>query len=301
MNTLLRNGIGMGEHSYLSLIKKVLTLGEKRTGRNGGTLSLFGEHLRFDLTRDDTPILPLLTTKSVPLRLVLEELRWFVSGKTDNKYLMDRNVKIWDSNTKAGPLWNDNPAEDLGPIYGFQWRHFGAKYNGCKSETNTYESNGGVDQIEYVFQELKNHPESRRAIMSAWNPVDIPKMTLPPCHIMSQFWVGQNGLSCHLYQRSADIGLGVPFNIASYSLLTHAFAKSLDLRPNQLVMSFGDSHIYQCHTEGLEEQIKREPYEFPVINIPNGNHPIEILLNEKDPITVSEYKHHPIIRLPMIA
>ena len=293
------NRVIVGERGYLSLLKRVIETGEKRIGRNGNTYSLFGEQLRFDLTNNT---LPLLTTKHVPLRLVLEELRWFVSGRTDNKWLMDRNVKIWDSNAKEGTLWSDDTSEDLGPIYGFQWRHFGAKYEGYKNEERMYDGeNKGVDQIDYVFQELKRNPTSRRAIMSAWNPKDLSQMTLPPCHILSQYWVGERGLSCHLYQRSADIGLGVPFNIASYSLLTHAFAKALNIEADSLVMSFGDSHIYECHKEGLLEQIQREPYDFPKITLPDGDNPIDILLNEENPIKVSDYKHHSRIRLPMIA
>lgn len=293
----VRKVLNQGENQYLSLVKKILETGEQRSGRNGNTYSLFGEQLRFDLSKST---LPLLTTKHVPLRLVLEELRWFVSGKTDNKWLMDRNVKIWDSNAKAGPLWSDHTHEDLGPIYGFQWRHFGARYEGFKNEHRTYE-NEGADQIEYILTELRNNPGSRRAIMSAWNPKDLPQMTLPPCHILSQYWIGEKGLSCHLYQRSADIGLGVPFNIASYSLLTHAFAKALNIEANMLVMSFGDCHIYESHKDGLTDQITRKPYAFPKIQLPNGDHPIDILMNEETPITISDYEHHPRIRLPMIA
>jgi thymidylate synthase len=291
-----------GERGYLSLIKKVINTGERRLGRNGYTRSLFGEQLRFSLTNSNTntPILPLLTTKYVPLRLVLDELRWFVQGRTDNQWLMERNVKIWDANAKNGTLWSNSETEDLGPIYGFQWRHFGADYQGHKNDDRKYEEQG-VDQVEFVFQELKHHPESRRAIMSAWNPKDLPKMTLPPCHILSQYWIGKNGLSCHLYQRSADIGLGVPFNIASYSILTHAIANSLGIRANELVMSFGDCHIYEEHLEGLSDQIKREPYEPPTIYVPKGDHPLEILMNEKDPIRVNEYVHCGRVRLAMIA
>ena len=294
----LVNRIKTGEHGYISLIRRVVETGEKRKGRNGNTYSLFGEQLKFDLTDSK---FPLLTTKHVPLRLVLDELRWFISGKSDNKWLMDRNVKIWDSNAKAGPLWSDDTSEDLGPIYGFQWRHFGANYKGYKNDGDRDYKEEGIDQIDYVFQELKNNPGSRRAIMSAWNPKDLSQMTLPPCHVLSQYWIGEGGLSCHLYQRSADIGLGGPFNIASYSLLTHAFAKALGIQANGLVMSFGDSHIYECHREGLIEQIKREPLEFPKITLPDGDNPIDILLNEDTPIKISGYNHYPRIRLPMIS
>lgn len=291
----------IGERGYLKLIEKVISHGEIRTGRNGITRSLFGEQLRFQLQKDSVPILPLLTTKFVPYRLVLEELRWFIQGKTDNKWLMDRSVKIWDANAKAGPLWNDCPEEDLGPIYGFQWRHFGAKYDGHKTDDKTYE-NEGADQIAWILKELTENPGSRRAILSAWNPCALPEMTLPPCHVLSQYWIGKNGLSCHLYQRSADIGLGVPFNIASYSLLTHAFAKALGIPANELVMSFGDCHIYEDHIDGLREQVEREPKDFPTINIPDiHKNPIDILSDKDHPITISDYEHCGVIRLAMIA
>lgn len=288
----------IGEKGYLNLVRKIITQGEIRAGRNGNTLSLFGEQLRMPLINDNqTPILPLLTTKYVPLKLVLEELRWFISGRTDNQWLRERNVKIWDANAEAGPLWSSSPKEDLGPIYGFQWRHFGASYEGHVDKGREY-NHMGVDQIEYIFNELKHMPESRRAVMSAWNPVDIPQMTLPPCHVLSQFWIGKNGLSCHLYQRSADMGLGVPFNIASYSLLTHAFAKALNVKPSMLVMSYGDCHIYESHIAGLQEQIEREPMEFPEVIVPEHPHPIDIVM---DSMNVREYKHHGRIRLPMVA
>lgn len=283
----------LGEAGYLALIKKVIREGETRVGRNGNTISLFGEQLRFSL-RDRE--FPLLTSKFVPFRLVHEELKWFINGKTDNKSLLDQNVKIWDANAKAGPLWQGGEDEDLGPIYGYQWRHFGGKYSGCKEESNP----PGVDQISWIVNELRERPGSRRAILSAWNPVDIPNMTLPPCHVLSQYWIGKNGLSCHLYQRSADIGLGVPFNIASYALLTYAFAKALNVPTNELVMSFGDSHIYEEHASALEKLTDVTPNLFPTISIESdSNDPVEIVTNGK--IQIEGYKHNGRLRLPMIA
>jgi len=289
------------EVGYLRLLKDILTHGEIRKGRNGATRSLFGTQLRIPLSVNKVPILPLLTTKYVPFRLVHEELKWFVQGRTDNKYLLDNKVRIWDTNAKAGPLWKEGEEEDLGPIYGFQWRHFGADYKGCITPENTYEKEG-VDQISWVVDELRRNPGSRRAIINAWNPVDIPKMTLPPCHVLSQYWIGEKGLSCHMYQRSADIGLGVPFNIASYALLTHAIAKSLGINANELVMSFGDTHIYESHIYGITTQMFRKPGKFPTLIMDSkSTNPIDILCDEENPCKVEGYVHQGVVRLPMIA
>lgn len=295
----------MEEQGYLELIDKVIQKGYERTGRNGKTLSLYGEHLRFSL-RENT--LPLLTTKRVPWKTVFRELKWFLLGRTDNKWLRDNKVGIWNGNAEAGPLWKDDTrgVEDLGPIYGFQWRHFGASYVGSKDTEHDHAHNyHGVDQVKNVIELLKRDPGTRRAIISAWNPTAIPEMTLPPCHILSQYWVSSEGLHCHLYQRSADIGLGVPFNIASYSMLTHIIAKCVGLDAVELVMSFGDSHIYEEHIDGLKEQIKREPYIFPKINI---TLPDELSWDSIMPwdvmeswLDVIDYTHYDTIQLPMIA
>lgn len=299
-----------GELEYLRLIHRILAKGYWRTGRNGKTISLFGEHLRFNLRGGR---FPLLTTKRVPWRTMFRELKWFLLGRTDNKWLRDKGVGIWNGNAEAGPLWGGDSrgVEDLGPIYGFQWRHFGAKYVGCKMEdvdhTGIYPSNVGVDQVKQVVELLRRDPGTRRAIISAWNPAALPEMTLPPCHILSQYWVSSEGLHCHMYQRSADVGLGVPFNIASYSLLTHIIAHCVGLPAVELVMSFGDTHIYEEHVAGLTEQITREP--FPVCHLrivppPETSRewsdiwPWEV---EEDWIRVDEYVHSPTIKLPMIA
>jgi len=303
-----------GELEYLRLIHRILTSGYRRVGRNGTTISLFGEHLRFNLRGGR---FPLLTTKRVPWRTMFRELKWFLLGRTDNKWLRDRGVGIWNGNAEAGPLWGwgsgerEKEIEDLGPIYGFQWRHFGAEYMGAKAEDTDYPANYpfgvGVDQVKQVVELLRSDPGTRRAIISAWNPKAIPHMTLPPCHILSQYWVSPEGLHCHMYQRSADVGLGVPFNIASYSLLTHIIAHCVGLPAVELVMSFGDTHIYEEHVEGLKEQITREPFPVPHLRVvlPEGwgrewdeTWPWEV---EEDWIRVDEYVHSPTIKLPMIA
>jgi len=303
------------EAGYLGLVREVLADGEEREGRNGTTLSVFGRQLRFDLTRRDTSgnitdlVLPLLTSKRVPFRLVMEELKWFVSGRTDNKHLSDRKVRIWQGNADAGPLWPDSDPTigDLGPIYGFQWRHFGASYVGCKevdpsNGTSQYDGQG-VNQVQWVVDELKRNPGTRRAVMSAWNPADLPKMTLPPCHILAQFWIGKKGLSCHMYQRSADIGLGVPFNIASYSALTHVIAKSVGVPPNELVMSFGDCHVYEGHVDALRGQCEREPRSFPTIEFTSDldGYSVDDLMEIDGGFRIIGYNPHPTVRMAMVA
>lgn len=312
------------EDGYLNLVKKIISHGELREGRNGKTKSLFGPQLRFDLVSEDGDcVLPLLTTKRVPYRLVLEELKWFSQGKTDNKTLLEKNVRIWKPNADAGPLWkgSDPSMGDLGPIYGFQWRHFGAEYKGFKTydvdeefgnprSSYPYKSsqydNKGVDQLRNIVKELRENPGSRRAVMSAWNPVDLPKMTLPPCHVLSQYWIGKEGLYCHLYQRSADIGLGVPFNIASYATLAHMIAKCLKIPARELVMSFGDCHIYEDHIDALTEQCKREPRSFPKMifrdDIPSEELWPDTLLCEYDDLfEIIGYEPHKKIKMDMIA
>lgn len=312
------------EPGYLSLVSEVLADGEEREGRNGTTLSVFGRQLRFDLVNRDasgTPtqlVMPLLTTKRVPYRLVVEELKWFASGRTDNKYLADRKVRIWQANADAGPLWtgSDPAVGDLGPIYGFQWKHFGATYEGCKEfgeerynpdtedvyRESQYDGKG-VDQLAWIVNELKTNPGTRRAVMSAWNPVDIPKMALPPCHIMAQFWIGKRGLSCHMYQRSADLGLGVPFNIASYATLTHVIAKAVGVPPNELVMSFGDCHIYEGHVDALREQCTRDVRPFPTIDFMRGleDYSVDELMDMGGGFRVIGYDPHPTVRMAMVA
>jgi len=243
--------------------------------------------LRFTLSRpsaDDPtqfkPVLPLLTTKRVFLRAVIAELLWFIAGSTSSKPLSDQGVKIWDGNGSRQYLdsvgLHDREEGDLGPIYGFQWRHFGAQYVDSKTDY----SGQGVDQLLDVIDKLKNKPYDRRIILSAWNPADLKKMALPPCHMFAQFYVSfsrsnptrpdgstQGSLHCSLYQRSCDMGLGVPFNIASYALLTHMLAHVCDLVPGSLTHMMGDAHVYLDHVEALKTQLEREPRDFPMLEI----------------------------------
>ncbi|KAK5111703.1 thymidylate synthase [Meristemomyces frigidus] len=271
------------EYQYLNLIKEILENGEHRPDRTGtGTRSIpFPPQHKYTLSKPDgTLILPLLTTKRVFLRAVVAELLWFVSGDTSAKTLQDQNIKIWDGNASRAYLdsvgLNAREEGDLGPVYGFQWRHFGAEYVDCHAD---YESKG-VDQLAEVLSKLRESPYDRRIIMSAWNPADLAKMALPPCHMFAQFYVsfpasspvredGSKRGTLHglLYQRSCDMGLGVPFNIASYALLTHMLARCADLVPGTLTHTMGDAHVYVDHVEALEVQVTREPKEFPTLEI----------------------------------
>jgi thymidylate synthase len=225
--------------------------------------------LRFNLSSPDgsTLILPLLTTKRVFLRGVLAELLWFITADTSSLTLAKQGVKIWDGNGSRAFLdsvgLSHREEGDLGPVYGFQWRHFGAKYVDAKSDY----TDKGVDQLRQVIDKIKNKPYDRRIILSAWNPADIPQMALPPCHMFAQFYVSKQGLDCTLYQRSADMGLGVPFNIASYALLTHMIAFACGIRPNRFNHVLGDAHVYVDHIEPLHIQLERQPTEFPTLKI----------------------------------
>lgn len=228
--------------------------GKKRSDRTGvGTVSIFGAQMRFSLRNN---IFPLLTTKRVFWRAVAEELLWFIKGSTNAKELQDKNIHIWDGNSTREFLdkmgFADREEGDLGPVYGFQWRHFGAEYKTCHDDY----TGKGIDQLNEVIERIKKNPNDRRIIMSAWNVVDIPKMALPPCHCFVQFYVADGELSCQLYQRSADMGLGVPFNIASYALLTYMIAHVTGLKPGDFVHTIGDAHVYLNHIEPLKFQVK---------------------------------------------
>lgn len=225
----------IGEKAYLELVHNIIQNGKTRDDRTGvGTRAIFGTQLRFSL-KDQ---FPLLTTKRVFWRAVVEELLWFIKGSTNAKELSSKNVHIWDANASREFLdsvgLRDNEEGDLGPVYGFQWRHFGAEYKGTHADYK----NEGIDQLANVIETIRNKPHDRRIIMCAWNPIDIPKMALPPCHCLVQFFVSGDELSCLLYQRSADMGLGVPFNIASYSLLTYMIAHVTGLKVNYLFNNF---------------------------------------------------------------
>ncbi|KAJ1889933.1 Thymidylate synthase [Kickxella alabastrina] len=255
------------ETQYLSLIRDILETGETRNDRTGtGTIALFAPpQLRFNLDNDT---FPLLTTKRVFWRGVVEELLWFIRGQTDAHTLRAQGVHIWDGNGSREFLDSRGLTHrregDLGPVYGFQWRHFGAEYVDADRDY----TGQGVDQLSEVIRKIREDPTDRRIIMSAWNPADMHKMALPPCHMFAQFFVSNPGtdqatLSCQMYQRSCDIGLGVPFNIASYALLTRLIAKVTGLKPGVFVHCMGDTHIYANHVKALKVQIEREPRSFP--------------------------------------
>ncbi|KAL1506046.1 hypothetical protein ABEB36_005480 [Hypothenemus hampei] len=252
------------EYQYLNHIKNILDNGNKVLDRTGvGTYSIFGAQMRYNLKET----FPLLTTKRVFWRAVVEELLWFIRGSTNAFELSEKNVHIWDANSSREFLdsigLTDRDEGDLGPIYGFQWRHYGAEYKGMHSNY----TNKGIDQLAQVINTIKTNSTDRRMIMCAWNPTDLPEMALPPCHCLVQFYVANGELSCQLYQRSADMGLGVPFNIASYALLTYMIAHVTNLKPGQFIHTLGDSHIYLNHIDALKEQIQRKPRPFPTLRI----------------------------------
>ena len=266
-----RGKLGLGgavhdENQYLGLIKDVLAEGVMTAGRNGGTKAVYGAAMHFSL---ENGRLPLLTTKRVAWKTCLKELLWFIKGSTSNEELRNNGVHIWDGNGSREFLDSRGlthlAENDLGPVYGHQWRHFNAAYTDCQTDY----SGKGVDQLQYVIDCLKDPEQrsSRRIVMSAWNPCQLDEMALPPCHVLCQFNVLGDKLSCSLYQRSGDIGLGVPFNIASYSFLTHLLAKHCGLVAHEFVYFLGNAHIYDDHFDALEEQIKRSPKSFPSISI----------------------------------
>lgn len=267
--------INSEENQYLDLIKNILENGSSAKTRNGTTISIFGNSMRFSL-KDG--ILPLITTKSVAWRTCFHELMWFIKGSTNNADLQENGVHIWDLNSSREFLdergLTNNKEGDLGPVYGHQWRFFNAKYIDC----NTDYSGIGVDQLANIIRDLKN-PEtrnSRRMVLCAWNPEQIPEMALPPCHVIAQFNVRDDKyLSCALFQRSGDVGLGVPFNIASYSFLTHMIAHHCGLETDEFVYFLGNAHIYEDHIEALKTQILRTPFSFPRIQFSNNHENIE--------------------------
>jgi thymidylate synthase len=243
------------ENQYLNLIDDILSEGVKEEGRNGATLVAVGAAMHFSL---NGRCVPFLTTKRLAWKTCLKELLWFIRGQTDNALLQAQGVHIWDGNASA------SANGDLGPIYGFQWRNFGGEY----PATDT--SRKGVDQLQLVIDALKDPEQrtSRRILISSWNPCQLPEMALPPCHVLAQFHVTDGTrLSCSLYQRSGDVGLGVPFNIASYSMLTHLLAHHCGLDAHEFVYHLGNAHIYDDHVDALKEQVTREPHDFPLIAI----------------------------------
>ena len=255
------------EYQYLNLIENILENGYLEEGRNGKTKSIFGNMMRFSLKNGKIPI---LTTKKVAWKTCLKELLWFIRGETDNNILRQQNVHIWDENASAEFMESRGLSHyldgELGPIYGYQWRNFNAPYD----YTTGKPVEKGIDQLQEIIVQLKN-PEtrnSRRLIMTAWNPCQLNQMTLPPCHILCQFNVHDgNKLSCALYQRSGDVGLGVPFNIASYSFLTHLIAKHCNLEAIEFIYFLGNAHIYDDHIVTLTEQLQNTTFDFPTVKI----------------------------------
>lgn len=263
------------ETPYINLVRSIMNSGEHRADRTGtGTISLFGHQLRFDISET----VPLLTTKFVPWKSCIQELLWFLKGRTDSRELESVGVGIWKGNTRREFLdqrgLSHLPEGDIGAGYGFQWRHFGGEYQTCETDY----TGSGYDQIAEVIRQLKEDPTSRRILFSAWNPMALSQMALPPCHVLCQFYVSNkpNGragdfgtpkprLSCHMYQRSQDVFLGAPFNIFSYTALTYLLAKICNMVPHELIISTGDTHIYKDHVEQMKEQLKRMPLVAPIL------------------------------------
>ena len=268
---------------YKHTLRNLIENGSFREGRNGGVYSLFGHQIKHNMSYG----FPLLTTKKVHFKSIVVELLWFLSGNTNIKYLHDNGVTIWDK-------WA-NEQGDLGPVYGAQWRGFGAhKQYGMSARV----PGDGIDQIRDVITSLKNDPYSRRHIVSAWNPLEMPEMALPPCHCLFQFHVSNGKLNCHLYQRSADWFLGVPFNIASYALLNILIARECGYEAGEFIHSFGDYHLYANHIDQANEQLTRQPYDLPLVKI--EAHPSESIFDlEPHNIVLVNYNSHPAIKAPV--
>jgi thymidylate synthase len=259
---------------YLNLLRHILENGTEKTDRTGtGTKSVFGYQMRFDLQQG----FPLVTTKKVHLKSIIYELLWFLKGETNIAYLKEHGVKIWDE-------WADERGE-LGPVYGKQWR----SWEGANGKV--------VDQVTELIDQIKKNPDSRRLIISAWNVADLPKMALMPCHTIFQFYVADGKLSCQLYQRSADVFLGVPFNIASYALLTMMIAQVCDLQPGEFIHTFGDVHIYNNHTEQVNIQLSRTPFPLPAMKLnPSVKNIFDFSFED---FTLENYQSHPAIKAPV--
>jgi len=259
---------------YLELMRHVRENGTFKEDRTGtGTLSVFGYQMRFDLSQG----FPMVTTKKLHLRSIIHELLWFLKGETNIGYLHENGVSIWDE-------WADEKG-DLGPVYGYQWRSWPAA------------DGRHIDQISQVIDQIRNNPDSRRIIVSAWNVGDLDRMALAPCHAFFQFYVNDGKLSCQLYQRSADIFLGVPFNIASYALLTMMMAQVCNLEPGDFVHTFGDAHLYSNHLEQADEQLSREPYSLPTMRL--NPEVKDLFAFTFDDFEILDYRHHPHIKAPV--
>ena len=262
-------------HPYEDFMRHVHEHGVFKADRTGtGSKSVFGHQMRFDLAEG----FPLVTTKKVHLKSIIYELLWFLRGDGNARWLQERGVTIWNE-------WADPQTGDLGPVYGVQWRSWPTP------------DGGHIDQIAQVVQQLKSNPDSRRIIVSAWNVADLPQMALMPCHAFFQFYVAEGKLSCQLYQRSADIFLGVPFNIASYALLTHMLAQQCDLQVGDFIWTGGDCHIYSNHAAQVQEQLSRVPYPYPTLHI--KRRPASIFDYEFEDFEVLNYQHYPAIKAPV--
>ncbi len=301
------------EYQYLNNIENIIENGTWEEGRNGKTKSIFGSSMRFSLKDGKVPI---LTTKKTAWKTCLKELLWFIRGETDNKLLKQQGVHIWDANGSREFLdsrgLTSYPEDMLGPIYGYQWRYYNANYN-CFSGKRLFNENEpdifsnrkevtGIDQLQQIIDALKDPVQrtSRRLIMTAWNPSQLNEMALPPCHVMCQFNVHDgNKLSCSMYQRSNDEACGTPFNIASYSFLTHLLAKHCGLEAYEFVYFKGNCHVYEEHVEGIKEQMGREPYPFPTVSIKQVRDNINDYLVED--FELHNYQHHPQIKFLMVA
>ena len=287
----------LDEYQYIDLIQTILEKGHNESGRNGNVKAIFGTSMRFNLSNNKIPI---LTTKKLAWKTCLKELLWFISGSTDNKILKQKNVKIWNENASREFLDSRGlqhlEEDDLGPVYGHQWRFFNAPYDNCRTDY----TNKGVDQLKYIIDSLKdpNTRTSRRLIMSAWNPQQLDKMALPPCHVLAQFNVfDDDKLSVALYQRSGDVGLGIPFNIASYAFLTHLIAHHCNLKAYEFVYFLGNAHIYDDHIETLKIQKDNIPMELPTLSSINQYESIDqYSIND---FVVENYNHHNELKMNM--
>jgi len=296
--------VNFEEMQYLNLVQKILEKGTLEKGRNGNTISTFGESMRFSLENGKIPI---LTTKKTAWKTCLKELLWFIRGETDNKTLQQQGVHIWDKNTSREFLDSRGltlyPEGMAGAIYGYQWRNFGASYNCFTGKSlDADHPFDGIDQLKQIIDQLKN-PEtrnSRRLILTAWNPKQLDQMALPPCHVMCQFNVHDgNKLSCAMYQRSADEFLGQPINIASYSFLTHLLAKHCGLEAYEFIYFIGNCHIYENAIDACKLQITREPYPFPTVSIKQTRENINDY--QVDDFEIHNYQHYEAIKVAMVA
>lgn len=284
----------MDEQGYLDVLRKVMEQGNDKEDRtNTGTRSIFGEQMRFSLKNQ----FPLLTTKRTYWKGIAKELLWFIKGSTDANELKEDNIHIWDGNSSREFLdsvgLTENEEGDLGPVYGFNWRHWNAEYNTCKTDY----TNEGIDQLKDVIEQIKTRPDSRRILMTSWNPSTLKQVALPACHTFCQFYVNGKDLSCHMYQRSVDMFLGSPFNIASYSLLTYMIAHVCELEPKELIISTGDTHIYNNHVDQVNEQLERKPKKLPRLKIKRRVNDIDDFTY--DDFEIEGYECYPTIKAKM--